>query len=369
MGGIPASGVFEATGTVDYQVVTDANGKAEAVVILSRQPGNNFKVAGAFDKMVRDGLHIKEGTQEQALRVWTGDNKRVPERNEPDIQPVVRATELLTVWRRLHVEVDSMGVVTGNTITGQITNVVDNRDGTSTCTTNQNLDDSIDRFNPGRLTDSANRDFSVIANTNGNNFTITVNDYADGTRPSLGNFKLVDDDELRDGQDVPMPDTSKLANAMREAYVQVLFYVGDNNDNVPFILNVAYFEEDVRDAQDWDSVGFNSADFWVTYILGACQGKREGDNDPDDETFLTLGVTSRYGGSLIFIETIKDYSREEGLNAAKEEQGTVVHEVGHAVARSSQEPVTLFDQDQNLPIRYTSEYIALIRTTTMPYTR
>jgi len=106
---VPPSGVFEANGTVYYQVVTDANGRAEAVVILSRQPGNNFKVAGAFDEGVRNGLHIKEGTQEQALRVWTADNKMVPEGNEPDIIPVARATELLTVWRRLHVEVDSMG--------------------------------------------------------------------------------------------------------------------------------------------------------------------------------------------------------------------------------------------------------------------
>ncbi|MDW8030166.1 MAG: hypothetical protein RMK94_17445, partial [Armatimonadota bacterium] len=113
-GGIPGRGMFEASGTVDHQVLTDANGKAEAIVLLSCQPGNNFKVAGAFDEGVRNGLHIKEGTQEQALRVWTHDNKKVPEGNEPDIQPVVRATELLTVWRRLHVEVDSMGAVTGN---------------------------------------------------------------------------------------------------------------------------------------------------------------------------------------------------------------------------------------------------------------
>ena len=318
---------------------------------------------------MRNGLHIKEGSQEEALRIWTSDNKKVPQGNEPDIQPVVRATELLTVWRQLHVKVDSMGVVRGNTVMGQITNVVDNGDGNSTCTTNQNLNDSIDRFNPGILTDSASRDFNVIANTNGNNFTITVNNYEDGTRPSLGNFKLVDDDRLVDGEDVPMPDTSKLANAMREAYVQVLFDVGDNNDKVPFILNVADFDENIRDAQDWDSVSFNSADFWVTYILGAYQGERERDCDPDNELSLLGVTTNMYGGSLIFIETIKDYSHKNGLNTAKEEQDTVVHEIGHAVARSLQEPVTLYEQDTNLPIRYTPEYITLIRTTTMPYSR
>ncbi|MCS7278163.1 MAG: hypothetical protein NZ531_04865, partial [Aquificaceae bacterium] len=77
--------------------------------ILSRQPGNNFKVAGAFEDGVRNNLYIGIGTQEQALRVWTGDGKKVPEGDEPDIEPIARATDLLTVWRRLWVEVDSMG--------------------------------------------------------------------------------------------------------------------------------------------------------------------------------------------------------------------------------------------------------------------
>jgi hypothetical protein len=110
--GVPSSGIFEASNSTDHQVTVNLNekgyGMAEAIVILSRQPGNNFKVAGAFDEGVRNGLHLKAGTQEQALRVWTSDNKRVPEGNEPDILPVARATELLTVWRRLWVEADSM---------------------------------------------------------------------------------------------------------------------------------------------------------------------------------------------------------------------------------------------------------------------
>ncbi|MDW8026749.1 MAG: hypothetical protein RMK18_12960, partial [Armatimonadota bacterium] len=71
--GIFPSGVFEASKSIDYQVSVSLDekgyGMEEAVVILSRQPGNNFKVAGAFEESIRNGLHIKEGTQEQALRV------------------------------------------------------------------------------------------------------------------------------------------------------------------------------------------------------------------------------------------------------------------------------------------------------------
>ena len=35
-----------------------------------------------------------------------------------------RSTEMLTVWRRVHIEVDSMGIVTGNLLAGFVKNVV-----------------------------------------------------------------------------------------------------------------------------------------------------------------------------------------------------------------------------------------------------
>jgi hypothetical protein len=75
-----------------------------------------------------------------------------------------KASPVLTVWRRLHVEVDSMGAVAGNTVTGQITNVVDNGNGTSTRTTNYDLGaDSVNRFVPGTFTDSAGNAFILNA--------------------------------------------------------------------------------------------------------------------------------------------------------------------------------------------------------------
>jgi hypothetical protein len=105
--------------------------------------------------------------------------------------------------------------------------------------TNYNLvNDSEDRFEGGKLTDSAGVVFDVVGNTRGPNMQLTVNKGPNGEIPALGAFTLVDDDKLKDGDDVPMPDKSTLAAAMKEAFVTVKFDVGDNNTNVPFQLNV-----------------------------------------------------------------------------------------------------------------------------------
>jgi hypothetical protein len=105
--------------------------------------------------------------------------------------------------------------------------------------TNQNLNDSPNRFENGSLTDSLGLVFIVIGNGTGANFTVDVVDRPGGVKPAAGAFTLVDDDLSIDGADVPMPDTSTLPGAMAEAYVKVLFDVGDTNDNVPFVLNIS----------------------------------------------------------------------------------------------------------------------------------
>ncbi len=175
-----------------------------------------------------------------------------------------------------------------------------------------------------------------------------------------------DDDYLRDGQDVPMPDTSQLGDAMTEAYVRVLFDVGDNNGDVAFKLNVENAAER-RAARDWDSAPQNSAPFWVAYVLGAFQGESGTDNDPDAEDPAITGRTCNPdGGSLIYLEVIKDCSREPPpFDATAKEQDTVVHEVGHAVGRSVVEPVTRWTE--GIPSRYREEYLKSIRSAEKPW--
>lgn len=90
---------------IDVSVTTNNKGvgKTFVKVLLSHKPGDNLKVKAALDKWVRDAMYIGQGSQEDALRVWVssrGRDWKVPEGNEPDTNPPVRTTELLTVWRK-----------------------------------------------------------------------------------------------------------------------------------------------------------------------------------------------------------------------------------------------------------------------------
>jgi len=66
-------------------------------------------------------------------------------------------------------------------------------------------------------------------------------------------------------------------------------------------------------------------------------------------------------GSLIYIETNRDGAAENAADVAAFEQDTVVHEVGHAVGRSGDHPVTLFEEGGALS-RYTASYLNKIRS-------
>jgi predicted Zn-dependent protease with MMP-like domain len=151
------------------------------------------------------------------------------------------------------------------------------------------------------------------------------------------------------------------------AFVSVAFDVGDNNDEVPFILNVGSSNAAVVAAQDWDSKNDNSESFWVAYLLGAFQGPEDRDNDPSAESG-TMGATPSddTGGSLIYLETILDVSDERSWDASANERDTVVHEVGHAVGKRHDHPVTGWLDE---PSKYTENYLQSIRMVDKPASR
>jgi hypothetical protein len=99
---------------INIPVTTNQKGTATATAIieLPGNPGDNFKVAAALDSGTRDAMYVGQGSQTDALRIWvdvSGADWKVPEGQEQDTNPPARASRLLTVFRRLHVEVDSMG--------------------------------------------------------------------------------------------------------------------------------------------------------------------------------------------------------------------------------------------------------------------
>ncbi len=405
---------------------TDANGKAVATFTVSMQPGDNFRAVASVVQTAIDGT-----TQTQA------DTNSPPQ--------YVKFTDMLTVWRRLHVELDSMGPVTGNQIVTAFTDMV----GTGTALTEARGINTIDdgsadldkeppgngRFENGRfiigtvpstITISpitANGDTRVVLPTSsiaglpfsavdndtlggngtmsgtitqvtktGGNFVWTLSitahnenpidwpDFVDGTLSVGGgsNVSIVavnaaarqlttsalnipctihddDDDTLLR----KVPDTSTMAAAYQPAHVAPVYDVGDNNMNVPFILNVANNDPAIIASFDWDTRSQNAPDYWIAYVLESYQGQAsDQDNDPDSE-ISTLGVTpGGGGGSLIFLELIQSH---EGItDPVSEERDTVVHETGHAVGDSPDDPVT--DGNSN----FNANYLDQIRSSTRP---
>jgi hypothetical protein len=175
-------------------------------------------------------------------------------------------------------------------------------------------------------------------------------------------FELVDDDQLRDGNDVPtpgQPERDALRRAMQDAYVEVLFDVGDNNGSVPFQRNVPAGNNPNVNTQDWDSSGLNTRDFWVAYILMIFQSDLNEDADPNAEGGpfgRTPPQTDGRGGSLIIYER---HFEPGVVNSQAELEDTVVHEVGHVFEDGVPEPISV-------NARYIPQMIDEIRRTAKP---
>jgi hypothetical protein len=333
-------------------VIDDVTGQAIAEVELatSFQPGDNFRVVASTSLLFVAAL-------DSALGVPTSGPV-------PNFHGV--ATQQLSVWRRLHLEVDSMGRVAGNIVSGKIVAVdPDPANNVIRVTTDLRMFDSSNRFENGVLANN-NVGFKVLGNfANGTVFTLAPR--ADGRLPVVGDFSVFDDDVYREGQDLPMPAPNAftaLDDALAQAYVQVETTLDDTN--LQFHVYGA-----PRNHWDWDSEKDNTDIYWVGYLLAAFQTRDVNskfdqtprDGDPDSERRVITGDTDPFkGGSVIYLESIQDVARTRGRNPLFEEVDTVVHELGHAVGRSQVEPVTLFPAS----FRYTPFYINAIRSSDGP---
>jgi hypothetical protein len=275
-------------------------------------------VAGAFDNSVRDGLHIKEGTQEEALRVWTADGKKVPEGNEPEIEPVARATELLTVWRRLWVEMDSMGA--------------EHPDHQWDAEDDDLLrGDIVDLPFPGFLEEAFRKAYILplkdTGNDEGNTYWIQY----------LYEGHTQHDIKLRDGRIIPKG---------------------------------AYYNQGVYGKWYRQTPEFN--DYWAVYICAAYEEDPRWDNDPDGE-LANLGRT--YDAELfyshIWMEDLRDWARYCSWSEQQKEyclKILIVHEIGHhfRLPHSPDFESVMSSISPNTPKHFNAQELAQIRSALMP---
>jgi hypothetical protein len=363
---------------------TDANGMVSVDLTVTAQPGDNFMVAASHDQTYLNGIVVSGIT----LKDSTGNTVGAT-------TPKAKASQMLTVWRRVHVEVDSMANVIGNNVSGFIQAVVTNTAiNTSDLTVSQALE--VSRFEHGKITVSG-VDYAVVDNS-GNVVTIV------GTSPPPvgASFALFDDDDFNgddgtildgdNGEDVVafsqtlslMQDSDNPAqNVYAPAYIRPIYDGGGNtaNDtgNISFRLNVSQAAVDIDTQLNLGrSSGSNEGnDFWVVYLQIGYQGDPVEDVDPGteqanggittalgttDDVTSSAGVPQGGEGSLVYVES----SRDGDLNLMLGDDfkvRTAPHEVGHQLGLSGDAPALgiMSTSGSGEPLRFVDRHLNVLR--------
>ena len=357
--------------------MTASDGTATAALKTTMQPGDNFAIAASLTDRYRDGIRVNSI---DGSKLIDAANKIIPITGTPnnDNVPAIR-TEMLTVWRKLHIEVDSMGAASGNKVDGNLTSTKKVGIGNQTLSLSVN-NLIVNRFENGTLVIKRGnpavvfKTLRVRATTYVSNTDNTVVDYANtassvtvinntGTfsiSPS-DSFTLYDDDDMNDdgvldgdeGDPVPEPDrallqsvdtpcpsaiTANNCNDFASAYVRPYYDLTGNQRNVPFSETVDSTQIDML-VQTYFQNKATEADknFWTIYLFGAYQSgatDRQGDPDRSIMRFGETGtIESTVYAELLRPTEFKDLDRisTAGPWATRSigNKFTTAHEVGH----------------------------------------
>ncbi|HYC63036.1 MAG TPA: chitobiase/beta-hexosaminidase C-terminal domain-containing protein [Thermoanaerobaculia bacterium] len=305
---------------------TDAHGEASVLLTVSRQPGNNFIATASLESAYSNGLRLRSG------------NGSVVEDSSGNKLPTSRAvkTDLLTVWRTVHLEADRMDKVNGNVVRGTIKAVKAGSSANTTEVTIPNIPSPgltgkaglADRFANGRFRANGGAYLTVRSNTANliASDVVIVNGNVDASIVGKS-FELEDDDYVGypEGAALLDPATKRLSDYFRQAYVEVTSDLSNPNPIAPFKPNsdTSLFGNYPSDYK-YDSRRAASFDFWQVYVLAAFQPYETADGDPNSER-VTLGIVDDLGRSGSGAHIFQEPMRESG----EAEYETVVHEVGH----------------------------------------
>jgi len=270
-----------------------------------------------------------------------GDNFRLRASDSADFADFDESAEI-TVWRRLHVEIDSMGAPSGTTVTGTITAVsFDSSTNRSEVTVSEVLDAGAagstgGRFENGRLTAGAST-FDVLANTA--SVVTAVGNVPDGVA-----FILEDDDVVP--ADVENPDTGDMVRAYAEAFILPVFDTGLDTPDVAFDLNTENTEINGQ-INLGKATPMSTPDYWTVTVHGGFQRLLSDDNDPDDEGTPRARAVDSVQGVFTGNESIRDWietsTAKGGANGvdpdttgelprSSRRQEILNHEVGHLLS-------------------------------------
>jgi hypothetical protein len=351
--GWPRGGHFKSATLVSAiaDAETDAAGQAKVEFHVTFQPGDNFRIAADFFGAT-------------GLASLNDDN--VPAGNDQLPNCSAGLTDMLTVWRRLWIEQDSMAALKGtdNIIisSGPPAQVTVNSPspGLSTVRLGFNLVlsgfSTINQFEEGKITfgglpagSNVFVIYSSTANYTSGDSVVVIGVPGPGAIAPGTTFELVDDD---DRTLLPhFPSAGAVGqNAFAKAYINLCYHPASRSI-IPFNMNLFDLEQLVNASWTSGKQLETHQDSWCFLIVGCYQPEQRGDGDPDyqreigpkpytspgEDPVVTKGVTP--GGAwtrdsnecaAIFLETIRDcdaYSR----NTTSMVPIIVSHEIAHAL--------------------------------------
>jgi hypothetical protein len=371
--GTPIAGTLSSMSSV-----TNGSGIATVDFTVTRQPGDNFAIAASTVEAQANGVNVA------GIELTNASGQNIP---TVCVTELVCRSQMLTVWRRLHIEVDSMGPVVENRALGRIattTRIRSNEVRTIPLTASDGTAANLEpnRFEGGRMTtgfgalrvecnltnidttDDFCNDFNSVRvrNTSGGLLTLIA-----GTP-----IQLYDDDDFNDNdgppptgdgsldgdtdEDIPLRETDlalltadnddPAANILAQAYMRPVYDIVDRDDDGFFQANAfGIAAPDIRPFFIDRDLTTTSTDveFWTVYILGAYQSAVFADNDPPG--LLVFGhadgipTTSDGDGSgfAIFQEAhsskeIVAYPNDPGDPSLRHVSTTVGHEIGHLLS-------------------------------------
>jgi hypothetical protein len=372
-----SAGLFSGTGctvTADRADCSSSSGVSEALLTVTMQPGDNFAVAASLTQDYRNGIVLNSTDGSKLL---DSANNEIPITRTTGNNVIGIRTNMLTTWRRLHIEVDSMGNVNSNYVIGTITDTTKVRLGTVTLNLSvTNLEPN--RFENGRLeirrggvvykslrvidaTFTTTNPPVVITPSNTTSSVTVSNNTGVFSVANGDQFILYDDDDMDDddvtslngdtGDNVPAPHSDTVPDLLRDNDTACTDTFNANNCNVfvnayvrpVFDLtgeDIPLFSSNVNNADIasyrntyFQNRGTEASEvFWTVWLFGAYQLENAtGDPDIPPTTWGQVDDINAVGAT-IFTETNRP--TEYALTSTPStrpvaKRFTVAHEIGH----------------------------------------
>ncbi len=364
------NGQFEGGGA-QIERTTDADGEVTVVFLTGMQPGDNYRIAAGMGTLAQmpplkaRANDVEEGTQRSRVHYFRDDEGMpIGWYPLPEAGPsAVVQSPVLTVWRKLFVEVDSMG-------NPRI-------EGTSEFLTDDRLGDEQKTWDPDQFTrfDHEHDRWSLCPNlqTPAQTFTVsssnglTVQCATPGQKltdvAEEGDTYAVDfafdpspptDDPRPDPPDIADPSPAVLGPILLPCYIVVeqlgpeycepdqawhldMFTLnysyppGEQGVVIPYWLG--WYVYAVYDAKWFTSVPASA--YWCVGLLGAYDNVIGLDNDEDGEGGSPGGTSKlpgKVGISAVYYETLRDLAHTFSWNETERQHAlavTTAHELLH----------------------------------------